>query len=226
MATLEEMTSEVLGVLGQVPGIGTQMFSEDNILEDLVRMFNICFTKYPWPHFREWFRFALDETTGTIDDSEGFENVRGIEDFLSIHRDAEANPLPVMPKGLNPYTLSGTKARFWTFLPSTDADYVVKRLKFYPAAAEGYVNVNARVYPRTLGQAWVWDDDMALDKDMLVYGAAWLRLLADGTNPEAAEANKSLFELRFKDITGALSQLMQSTGAGDASIPTEWYVRP
>lgn len=212
--TLSNVVTEAQGLLGEVSGPGVQAFSEDRMLADSIRAFNMLFTKYGWEQYSKWFRPELDGVTGLIT-TNAFNLVRDFSDFLAVHRDGEPNPMSMMPPRFNPYTLSeGTRPTFWTALDVTHGSYEGKKLQFYPITCVGFINVQARVRPAVMDETTV----VHLDKDMLVYATAFLSLALEDLNAQATETCKQLMEMRFKDIMSALASHPISTGSGTVPL--------
>ena len=225
-ATIREIVNDALTVIGEVSGAGTQTYSDDRMFADTIRIFNLLFKKRSWEQYRQWFQLTLDGTTGKIT-TDAFTNVRDFEDFYSVHPDGIQNPMPVLPRRLNPFTLgTGTTLMYWDSLPVTDTSYAKKRLQFWPKTSTGKINVQARVYPKTVTENWDWADTMYLDKDMMVCGVAYITLSSDDLNAGQAEAQKAMMEQRYKDIEAQLSDKPISIDGSGANIPTQWFTPP
>ncbi len=224
-ATLREIVDDTLNVLGEVAGAGVATYSEDRMMADAVRTFNLLFKKYYWPNMLEWFRVPLDGTLGIVP-AETFKHVRDIEDFYSVFRDGNASPLPSIPKGINPFSITGTAIQYYGFQPVTSENYENRYLQIWPKSATGYINVLARVYPRENGERWKWDDDVPLDKDMMVNGTAFLTLSTDDINPGAADAQRNMMEMRYKDILAAFANSPMAVRRGGSSVPNDWFMAP
>lgn len=224
-ATIAEIVSDAQGIIGEVAGVGVQQYGEDRLFEDVVRGFNMLFKKYPWHQYRKWFRVELDGALG-IPDTDTFDQVRDFEDFVAVYRDAIETPLPILPLGTNPYTLGdGTVPLFWTGLHHTDANYTGRRLQVYPVTSEGFINVLAKLYPLVPpATGFDWQDTLYLDKDLLAYAAAYMTLIGDALNAEAANTVKQFMDARYNDITNALSD-HRIPLKGRRGLPTEWFVR-
>ncbi len=220
-ATIQQIMDDALTIVGEVSGSGTQQYSEDRLFRDAIRSFNLLFKKYHWEQYRQWFRVELDETTGKITTND-LRNVRDFEDFTSVHLDGQQGKLPILPRSLNPYNMTGTRARYWTSLPATHDDFATKKLIFYPLTAEGFINIQARVYPvEHPALDFTPDSRFELDRDMLVYGTAFMTLANDDLNPSGATVAKEMMEMRFRDIMGGLASHPIAV-AGQSGIPTEW----
>jgi hypothetical protein len=224
--TLRLIVDDALNVLGEVEGAGVSTYSEDRMMRDAIRTFNLLFKKYYWPNYMEWFRVQLDGTLGIVP-ADTFDHVRDIEDIQAVFRDGETKPLPTIPRSVNPYSLTdaGTRALYWSFLPVTSQYYENRLLQFWPKTATDYVNVHARVYPRENGVAWDWSDEIHLDHDMMVCGTAWHTLASDDINPGAQDAQRNLMEMRYKDILAAFANQPIAMHAG-TGIPTRWSEVP
>lgn len=221
-ATLREIVDDALAVIGEVAGAGVNTYSEDRMMRDAVRTFNMLFKKYYWEQYRQWFRVELDGTTGVIT-TDAFKFVRDFEDFYSVHVDGSQTPLPILPKKINPYGITGNTLLMWTSLSVNDAKYVNRRLQFWSKSAVGFVNVLARVYPIEYDKRWAWEDIIHLDKDMLVHGVAFMSLSADDLNSSAADTQRQLMEMKFKDITGALTDKPIPISGMGSSVPNQWF---
>lgn len=221
--TIRRVVDDALTVLGEVAGAGVSAYSEDRMFADAVRSFNLLFKKHHWPQYLEWFRFQLDGTLG-VPPTDTFSHVRDIEDFYAVFKDGETRPLPTISKNINPYSFRGDSLIGWCFQPVTSATYANRYLQFWPKTTTEYINVIARIYPLTNGASWDWSDDMHLDHDMLVCGTAYLTLSSDDINPTAADAQRSLMEVRFRDIMSSLADQPISI-RGHNTIPYDWFVR-
>lgn len=224
-STVRQVVNDALNVLGEVAGAGVSAYSEDRMMADAIRSFNLLFKKYAWPHMLEWSRFELDGVTG-VPPVDTFAYVRDIEDFINVYRDGESRPLPNLPKTVNPFTLgTGSEPRYWGFQPVTAGTYDNRFLQIWPKQTTGFINVCARVYPLANGRPWDWSDEMPLDHDMLVCGTAWHTLASDDINPGAQDAQRNMMEMRYKDILAAFAN--QPIGVhGGTNIPMTWTPYP
>lgn len=222
--TVAQLISDVEKILGEVDGSGVQTYGEDRLLNEIRRGFNLIFKKFPWPQYTQWWRLALDGVSGVVSLDDQFANVMAFEDFFAVFRDAESTPLPTMARRTNPYTITGNQVRFWDSLPVTDTLYTAKRLKFWPEVSTGYVNIGARIYPTEDGN-WDADGVMDFDRDMLGFAAAFMALSNDDINPGAAETNRVLMEMKYKDIIKGLASTPISI-SGNSGVPSTWFVNP
>ena len=222
--TVRQAVDSALRLVGEVAGAGVQQYGDDRMRENVIRGFDLMFKKYPWQQFRKWYRLELDGTLGIIT-TDALPAVKDFEDFLGVYPDACPDPLPLMPKELNPYTLaSGTRVRCWTSLHVSDANYASRKIQIYPVTSVGFINVHALTYPIvTPALEWDWEDVMYLDKDLLVYASAFITFFGDDLNANAANIVKDMLEAKFKDIMGAIARKPIPLG-GSSHIPDQWRV--
>lgn len=221
-ATIREIVDDALTVIGEASGPGVNTYSDDRMMKDTIRAFNLLHKKYYWDQYLEWFQLPLDGTLGIVT-TDAFDKVRDFEDFKSVHLDGQVGQLAKLPKSVNPYTLTGSSLRYWSSLPATNANYSTRRLQFWPKTSTATVNIQARVYPKGPSEAWVWDDIIDMDKDMIVSGVAYMTLSADDLNASAADAQRQLMEMRFKDIKASLSNQPIQVSGGGSQIPDRWF---
>lgn len=225
-ATIRTIVDDATELIGEVAGVGVQQFDDDVLFRHTIRGFNLLFKKTHWENYREWNTVILDGTTGVIT-TDAFEQVIDFDDFIAVHIAGDPRPLPALSKQTNPSTIgTGTRPKFYTSLSVRHVNYVKRKLKIYPVTATGSLDVHARIYPVTPPALdWDWEDPiMYLDKDMLVYATAFMALIGNSLNPDAANVCKELMEMKFNTITAGLSSQPIPIEHSD-SIPSEWTVR-
>jgi hypothetical protein len=223
-ATIRTIVDDSTELIGEVAGVGVQQFDDDVLFRHAIRGFNLLFKKEHWANYRQWFTVVLDGTTGVIT-TDTFEQVIDFDDFIAVHVADDPKALPALSKNINPSTIKGTRPRCYTSLPVTHANYVERKLKIYPILATGSLDIHARVYPvAPPALDWDWEDTMYLDKDMLVYATAFMALIGNSLNPDAANVCKELMEMKFNTITAGLAG-QPIPIEGDSSIPTQWSER-
>lgn len=223
--TIREIVNKATKYIGEVSGTGVQAFGDDQLFDATVRGFNRLFKRRNWNHYTKWYQLTLDGVLGVVS-TDAFEKIRDFEDFIAVYRDGEINELPHAPTRLNPYTLTGTRVRYWTSLHVSDANYNKRKLQFYPKASTDTINVVAREYPLdTFAEEWDWDDVMYFDSDLLMYSASYEALVGDDLNAAAASVAQTAMEDRFKLIMGALADHPIPIRGG-SDIPRDWFVAP
>jgi hypothetical protein len=221
-ATVQQLVDDALTIIGEVAGSGVQTYSEDRIMRDVVRSFNLLFKKHAWPQYAKWIHLELDGTTGVIT-TDDLEAVKDFEDFISVNPDGKDVNLPIMPAGINPFRLTtGTDPLYWTSLHASHVNYAKRKLQIYPITATGAIDVNAKFYPiESAINDWSFDSTIELDRDMVAYGAAFMTLAADDLNPQGAGVAQQMMEMRYRDIMSAVSSHRIPIRAR-SSIPTSW----
>ncbi len=221
--TAATIIGEVESVMGEVAGPAVQSFDEDQLLITLRQVFNMVFIKRPWEHYLRWDTITLDETTGKCSEATPYEDVVGsIENFIGVYVHGQFKPLPILNNRINPNVYTGTRVHAWSSLPVSDVDFIPRRLQFWPKTATGTYDTLLRLHP---GE-FIPYDTIYLDKDMLVYATAWMRLEDDGTNPTAANRMQNSFDNRFQDIVAAIGDHPISLGLPRSQVPDQWFVAP
>jgi hypothetical protein len=225
--TIRELVTDAQELLGEVAGAGVQTYSDDRMFRDCIRAFNIFHKKYPWEQFTTWTVCNLDGTTGKVVDPV-FQQLRDFDDILSVFPDQSDFQIPVLDRRRNPTTLTGSRALFWTSIPTTDTDYQYKRIRIVPPTATSKIVVNWRMYPRmfeTTGkqQPWDWDDVMDLDEDMIIHTIAYFTLSSDDINSNASQDQQNLADDRFAEIMSNLSRRKMTPSPSGGGIPNTWY---
>lgn len=225
-ATVRQVVDDALAFIGEVAGVGVQQYEDDLMKRTAIRGFNTLFKKYYWRQFVQWFRVELDGTTGIIK-TDSFEQVLDFEDFFAVSPDAQDYVLPMMPKDRNPFSqnlVSGSRVRYWTSLHSTNTKFKKRKLQFYPVTATGFVNIGTRLYPLVPPALdWDWQDTMELDRDMLAYATAFISLIGNDLNPNAANIAKEMMEMRYRDVLANIASRPVMV-EGYTGIPTNWFV--
>jgi len=223
-ATIRQVVDDALTCIGEVGGVGVEQFSEDRMFRDAIRAFNWLFKKRAWEQYRKWVTITLDGTLG-ISTTDAFEQVLDFEDFVSIRRGGTDAEIPILPTRVNPNTLVASNARllYWTSLYTTDANYLKRKLQFYPKTSTGTVDVLAKFYPLVPpALEWDWDDTMHLDRDLLAYAAAFMTLMGDDLNAGAAQVVRQMIDMKYKDILDQLAKHPIPI-SGQAGIPQDWF---
>ncbi len=226
MIKIRTIVDDAIEVVGEATGSGVQTYSEDRVMKDAIRGFNMIFKKYYWPQYTDWVTIAVDGTTGVPTTDWGY-FVRDIEDILLIYKNKTEHRIPMLPNLRNPVAMvSGGSIQYWKALPSTHTNFMKRRFRFYPPTATGSLDVLAKFYPCNNDAVLNFDDSVDIDHDMLVAGTAFMTLSADDLNPGAADAQRNMMEQRYKDIMGSLAnEPIRVSGSGSTSgIPDQWFV--
>ena len=199
MATLQELSSEVIQKIHQVAGSGVQVYSEDIVEGFLNDAFDIVFKKVFYPSYKYYAQQTIDGSTGkaTTNLTSGTEFMQ-FDDIAYIVRSGETKPLPLLPHHHNPYELGGNVAQYVEPLNSGDADYATKLFRVWPLACTDTLTVLYRKKPK---ERCITTDTLHMDRLMLVYAAVWMYMKDDGTIPEMTDEYRNLFNDRYQTIT-------------------------
>ena len=217
ISTIGEIIQRTIKQLHQVQGTGVQIYAEDIIAEHVIATFNLVFDEVWWDGYMEWYERVLDGVDGVV--TEVLEGVRRFEDVRAVFADGSDRPLPLLPRDFNPFGLDGSMGLFIEALPE---DAPSKIIQFWPKTATSTVAIHARKQPKDFYPETV----LKVDADLLVYGAGWDYLEADGTVPAQASKMQVKFEARLKQIKKLYSSKPIALDPRHGGpIPLEWWAR-
>ena len=219
-----DVVQDALGILGEVTGVGTQLYSEPRMVKDAGRAFNMLFKKHWWKQYTKWVTVILDGTSGIIT-TDAFTQVIDFDDFAAVHRENQSKGMPTLPEDVNPSGITGTTAQFWTSMSVTDTNYNGRKIQIFPRTAAGKIDVRARYHPLTSGTQWAAAQVVHIDRDLLACGTAYMALSGDDLNPQAKADVQAMMDTRYKDIQNALAN--QKTAYSERTIvPNNWFTNP
>ena len=189
-STLSDLVSRTLTRLSQVGGAGVQTYSEDIIAEMIQHKFDELFDRRFFDEYSAWYTWALDGTLGVVT-TDLTDIVKRIQDVRVIFREGYNTPITKLSTSVNPFLYSGVIPKGYTGHPSAN-----RALQFWPKSATGNVNVHARTKP----EAFQPDDEIKMDDQVLILGAAYDYLEDDGSNPAATAKFQTMYEARRKQL--------------------------
>lgn len=209
--TFSTLIQETIQKLSQVTGTGVQLYAEDRIAALLQEKFNFVFSELWWPAYMDYFTRSLDGTSGIV--TATLSDIKRYEDIRYVWRDGYARPLPGVPPHMNPLILTGTTPKFVSRKRGDNERW----LQFWPKTATGTVYITARVKP----DEFTINDEMEMDSDLLVNGAAWDYATSDGTNPADIAKFQTMFETRLAQLKRENSKaIVMDERIGE--YPLEW----
>ena len=223
--TISQVVQDALGILGEVTGVGTQAYSEPRMVKDAGRAFNMLFKKHWWRQYTTWTTQTLDGVTGTVVSGTAFTQVIDFDDFAAVHPVNSSSPLPTMPELTNPSSITGDTARYWTAMNASEPSYRGKKIRIIPVTATGDINVRARFHPLPNGGEWLLATELEFDRDLLVFGTAYVALSGDDLNPQAKADVQQMMDGRYKDIQHSLAN-QHTARERSSDIPRSWYTYP
>lgn len=219
MPTFKTMSALIIDVqeaLSQVSGTDVQTYAEDKIQRKLQEGFNMVRRRAWWPHLMEWRQYTLDGSTGTT--TADIDDVQGCEDIRVVFEGGTNRQLRLVPGEVNPYTLTGTRPRFYAALAQTNA----RRIKVYPITATGTLDMHVRPFEATFIPA----DTVPFDADCLVNYAAWNYATDDGTVVGQIGKFQALFESTLAELLKELLNAPISLNPYMKQTETEWAWNP
>jgi hypothetical protein len=203
-ALVSDIVSAVITELSQVPGIATQIYSADRILQHVQDAFLLEFETFWWPDYCAYIGpIALDGTTGslTADLAGPLGNVNEYRDVGAVWPSDSSRKLRELPQGINPFTLTGGNSTGgWYITPDSTTN---RPFKVFPITSTGSVVVFARQRP-TLPLATT--DTLRIDSLLLQYDAAWMYTVDDGTVPAQVNKFQTLAANRRKAVYASYAQ--------------------
>jgi hypothetical protein len=204
MATrVDDIVQDVITELSQVPGVATQLYASDRIRQFVQSAWLLEIEEMWWPDYMMWFNIPIDGVTGMLtQDLVG--PISSISDFgdIAMVMPSDSNKrLRILPPGMNPFTFVSSSGRPVYMAP----DYSAKNrpFKVYPATATGNVAIWAR---QRNAVPFSSDDLVYLDRLLLMYDAAWMYSIDDGTVPAQATKYQQLAVKRRKQMMEAFAQ--------------------
>jgi hypothetical protein len=223
--TINQVVQDALGILGEVTGIGTQLYSEPRMVKDAGRAFNMLFKKHWWTQYTAWGKYTLDGATGTVIGTP-FTQVIDFDDFRAVYAAGSNRSLPTLPEsGVNIFNITGTTPRFWGSIPAGAPNYAGKKIIIHPQTSTGEIVVRARYHPLIAGTDWSGAMSVEFDRDLLVFGTAYVALSGDDLNPQAKADVQQMMDGRYKDIQHSLANQHTASG-GSGDIPRHWFSYP
>lgn len=216
LKTLEENIVEVQGDLYRIPGISTQLYSQDIISAKLHDAFILFATdsEKVWKRFITSQVYTLDETTGRAT-TPVLNTFKDYDHILFVYPDSSDYPLTNVPFNQNPSAVTGNYARH-VMADSLDV------LKVIPITSVGTITVIGRIFPT---MPFNLDDTIPFDYLALKYFVAWQMIMDDGSNPGQAEIKRQMYEARYNLLYQNQSrEPISLSGRGSRDVPRDWFV--
>ena len=215
MATMNVLISNTLTRLTMASGVGSQTYAEDRIALAINEAFISVFEMRFWNRYREQTTYALDGTTGVVT-SDLTDVIRDFNDIEYVWLSGYSPPLPILPKHV-PQSMVRKKS----IIPYANAAKVFKVL---PADTTGNVIVSYRTRPET---DYAEEDDVPMDRFLLVYKACYDILVDEGTNEAGVAKFLSLYNQRLESLEkmeGAQERSLHDYTVADG--PNQWQELP
>ena len=188
---LTQLVTRVTERLSMVSGRSVQLYAEDRIVEMIQHKFDILFDLVFWSQFCSWRTSTLDGTTGVV--TENLTTIlKRFKDIQVIYRYGTDIALNEFPQSvLNPDTVKGSTPKFFEPVSNTE-----KVFRIIPVTATGQITYRIRTKPDPFTE----EDEINFDDQALILGATYDYLEDSGTNPQATEKFRLLFESRVTQL--------------------------
>lgn len=205
--------------LSEVTGTSVDLYSEDVIAAYLQDTFDQVFGKVWLPEYTVRLSRTLDGTVGVatvaIADTDEDEYISRWSDIFAIFPDNTDTMLRLLPSRINAAELTGTYPRYVSARNDT------KLIQFWPVTSTGDVYIVGRQRPLDFDT----DDEVRLDRRLLVNGACWRMLESDSTSPGATERFQNEYLDAFKDLVKNFSNIPIDLSPGSRAFPSQWEER-
>lgn len=202
--SVQTIVEMVITEISQVPGVATQVYSQDRIRQFVQNAWLMEINELWWPTYMVRLTVPFSAGVLTADLQGPISFIDDYEDIQSIFPEGSNRKLRELNQSINP-TIVTSGLGSWYVLP----DYTVahRPFKIYPTDSSGNVVVVAR---QKQDIPFALTDILYLDPLLLMYDACWMYTVDDGTVP--AQVNK------FQMLAGNRRKQMK---AGFAQQPLE-----
>lgn len=202
--TVQTIVDRCIISLSQVPGVSTQVYASDRLLQYVEDAFDLCFDEHSWSSYRSFWTGALNGTSGhltsdivpTTPISSPSTPIIDYKNILMAWSENSNRPVPEMSPQVNPDTISGGTAMYRI----ADYTFANRPIKFWPEASTGNVRLLVLQEPQ---HPFALTDTVYIDPMMLTYGACFLFAADDGTNPGQISKFQALFKQRVDKMIAA-----------------------
>lgn len=211
MATVEEIMNEAQRELSYAAGRNVQIHVQDRMGYKIGQLFRKLSTQIVWDHQYRSEVFTLNGT-GSITTNLKERIPRSI-DVLDVYRDKETTSLSWVAKGNNiaaerNYALSPT--------PSANLPFTI-----LPIGATGTVTINFKEFKR---DDFRLDDEVEMDRDLMVFGVATHFAVADALNPELGQLLRGQFLEHLQLLEKQQIRSVYTRDGAGTTYPMEWFV--
>ena len=216
---LGNLVVQIQRELYQVAGIGTQIYSEDLIVQRINDAFITFFEDkdITWKRFLGDVTYTLNGTTGEATTSVDSDFL-AYEDIISVFPSNSDIPLNLPPSNRNPALITGSQAMYVG--PSSTAHKIFRVL---PLTATGNVVAVGKLRPAT----WPFDDlqqdTVPFDYLAIAYYVCWQMTIDDSINSGGAEKFKAMYTNRYKQVELGQNNAAIALNGYSGQIPQRYY---
>lgn len=180
--SIGDIVADVITEISQVPGVATQVYSQDRIRQFVQNAWLMEIDEIWWPEYR-WIQTVAIDGGILQDDLIGpISPIDDWPDIQAVYPEGSNRKLRELPQSVNPTALIGG-LNAWYITP--DYTNAHRPFRVFPTNSTGNVTVVARqrhALPFTTATV------QYLDRLLLLYDACWMYTVDDGTVP--AQVNK------------------------------------
>lgn len=200
MATLSDLTQSVITRLSMIAGTGVQIYAEERIAAMIQHKFDMVRMMLWWDDMMEYVELTQDASGRPIENvvrelpviPVGSEIViNKFKDIQYAWRVSDIKPLSDMRRRANPAQLIRPGRTMHKIADPA------KVIRFVPYTVNEVVWVRYRKHY----SIFLPDDDVPLDRQLMILGATYDFLEDDGTNPGATEKFRNMFNHRLGQLT-------------------------
>lgn len=211
--TLNEIVQDIISLLSQAGGTGSQRYSQPRIELIVNNLFDQLYVRQWWPQLMDWYNLPLDGVNGLpVGDMSA---VKRYEDIKGVFFDGSDMPLPELPTtNFNPINVAPGQGLYI----SPQNAVVDKVFRVWSPTTVGNVQFWARLHPGRYTSNQV----VKFDRTALVLGGAWAYAEDDGSNPGATQKFQNMFDSRMSILENELKDKPITTRPGYHQIPRTW----
>lgn len=202
-AVVSDIVNACITELSQVPGIATQIYSAGRIQQFIQNALLLEIEEMWWPDYMCYIGpIPLDGATGslTLDLVGPLSTITEYHDIAAVYPGTSNRKLRELPQSINPRSLNRGMGS-WYIAP--DYSSPARPFKVYPPNSSGDVVVWARQRPKL---PILLTDKVYIDQLLLLYDAAWMYAVDDGTIPAQVNKYQVLAQNRRRTIKAAFAQ--------------------
>jgi len=203
-AVVSDIVNACITELSQVPGIATQIYSAGRIQQFIQNALLLEIEEMWWPDYMCYIGpIPLDGATGslTLDLVGPLSTITEYHDIAAVYPGTSNRKLRELPQSINPRSLTNSGGGSWYIAP--DYSSPARPFKVYPPNSSGDVVVWARQRPKLPISL---TDKVYIDQLLLLYDAAWMYAVDDGTIPAQVNKYQVLAQNRRRMIKAAFAQ--------------------
>lgn len=201
MTLVSDLITTIETELSQVPGLGTQLYSDARVQQLITTCFKLYSQEAWWPEMMQWSYPVLDGVTGNVTGLPfaNYGDIRAV--FPPTNVGYRGRPLPELSRDLNPQLILGNVPKFIegkaisinpnTKLSNNDP------LQIYPITSTGTLAIHGRVMPALPFKV---TDDVSLDDLLITWAACWMYMVDDGSNPASIQKFEMLADKRLLQL--------------------------